>query len=69
MNASTNVDIIYEVTFEKHSRTLKKGGEEMVIEYCPHCGWRLFDIALNSIVFIEIKCPRCKQLVTVEKTV
>ena len=33
--------------------------------YCPICKKRLFDILTPSEGIIEIKCPKCKQIIVV----
>lgn len=36
------------------------------IVYCPNCNKRLFDILKTSDCFIEIKCPKCKNIVRIK---
>lgn len=34
---------------------------------CPFCKQRLFDLRSKGVVELEIKCPKCKRIVSVIK--
>lgn len=34
---------------------------------CPHCMHRLFDIGAEGSAEVDIKCPKCRRIVKIEK--
>lgn len=42
--------------------------EDKTKVYCPICGKRLFDVS-EAICHIEIKCNKCKNIVSINLTV
>ena len=36
-----------------------------ISKYCPVCGWRLVDKVTPTSGIIEIKCPRCTNIVKI----
>lgn len=37
-----------------------------IIKRCPKCGWRIFDKISPTSGVIEMKCPHCGKLITVD---
>ena len=37
-----------------------------IIVKCPSCGWRLMDKVTPTAGKIQIKCPRCRHVITVD---
>lgn len=37
-----------------------------VSKKCPACGWRLFDKVSPATGVVQIKCPKCRQTVTID---
>lgn len=40
--------------------------EIKIIKKCPICGWRIFDKITPASGLIQIKCPGCRQVITVD---
>ena len=40
--------------------------ETKVVKKCPVCGWRIFDKITPTSGFIEMKCPGCRQVITID---
>lgn len=37
-----------------------------VIVKCPHCNWRVLDKVTPTTGIIELKCPQCRKVVSVD---
>ena len=37
-----------------------------VMKRCPYCKWRIFDKLTPASGVIEIKCPNCRRIVTLD---
>ncbi len=37
-----------------------------IVKKCPVCGWRIFDKITPTSGLIEMKCPSCRQVITVD---
>lgn len=37
-----------------------------VVVRCPKCDWRIFDKVTPSTGVIEVKCPNCRKIVSVD---
>ena len=47
---------------------MDKGNQNVTIriaKHCPVCSWRIFDKVTPTSGIIEIKCPRCGQVVKI----
>lgn len=40
--------------------------EIRVVKKCPVCGWRIFDKITPTSGLIEMKCPGCRKVITVD---
>lgn len=40
--------------------------ESKIMKRCPICGWRIFDKITPTTGFIEMKCPGCRRVITVD---
>ena len=42
------------------------GNYVKVIVRCPKCDWRIFDKVTPTTGIIEVKCPSCRKIVSVD---
>lgn len=40
--------------------------EIKIMKKCPICGWRIFDKITPTSGVIEMKCPGCRRVITVD---
>lgn len=43
-----------------------KADKMKVIVKCPRCDWRIFDKVTPTTGIIELKCPKCNKVVSVD---